>query len=414
VTYVLTLVHGTWARGAPWTQPGSPLRSHLESRLGPNISFRVFEWTGQNSHTARLTAGEDLRHDLHQALKTHPQAQHFLIGHSHGGNVILYALRDPVLKDQIAGVVTLGTPFLDCQPRELERRIRSLSYTLPVLAAPLFLFIVVALAVLVLDTASRLFGGFGDGVWMVLTIWVAMSVLVGGKDFVKWMHHRILESGGRWAKNRQRLVLAQLSPPFLPYLPILCLRFQGDEPGYGLWILDALSGLPALLSRGVVSAVSVFITAIGILPPALFALVIIDTETSWLGDWTSETILDGFLSLAFTVAWYLLILQLLMVVIPKLIRTHPLGFGPEAMLDYLVATVSVGPRPSGCTRISEEKYRLIRAVRTIGLRRALRYVFKLKIIHSAIYEYKPALERCAEWIGSFSNVSGPRGAGQPA
>ena len=48
----------------------------------------------------------------------HPDARHFIVAHSHGGNVALYAIRNPVIRLVIDGIVTLATPFLSARPRD--------------------------------------------------------------------------------------------------------------------------------------------------------------------------------------------------------------------------------------------------------------------------------------------------------
>lgn len=46
-------------------------------------------------------------------LRTHPADKHFIIAHSHGGNVVLQALlRSETVRDRIDGFIALGTPFL--------------------------------------------------------------------------------------------------------------------------------------------------------------------------------------------------------------------------------------------------------------------------------------------------------------
>ncbi len=93
-----------------------------------------FCWTGKNRHRDRLDAGSDLRQHLvdliqrNRAAGRHPE--HHVIAHSHGGNVALYALRprgdadDELLAD--VKLITLATPFLTMQKRELPRSLFAL------------------------------------------------------------------------------------------------------------------------------------------------------------------------------------------------------------------------------------------------------------------------------------------------
>ena len=124
---VVTLVHGTFGRlpghDAAWARDGSYLRRRLQEELGGDVVFVPFRWSGMNSPSARYRAAQRLRDHFHLTAERHPACGHYLVAHSHGGNVALYALRDAVagappsaLPD---GVVCLSTPFIASQPRPL-------------------------------------------------------------------------------------------------------------------------------------------------------------------------------------------------------------------------------------------------------------------------------------------------------
>jgi len=115
---VVTLVHGTFARHAPWMREGL-LWDRLKALPGTTL-FSRFCWTGSNSHTARLRAGEDLASHLRGLTDKFPNARHFIVGHSHGGNVMLYAMKDEALADRVTGLVTLATPFITVRRRKLH------------------------------------------------------------------------------------------------------------------------------------------------------------------------------------------------------------------------------------------------------------------------------------------------------
>jgi hypothetical protein len=115
---VLTLVHGTWARGAAWTRPESPFRIMIQDELCGLGAASVtvisdFEWSGLNRHEDRREAALALQCKLKTVLAGRPNAFHFLIGHSHGGNIILRAiLRWPRLQETLCGAICIATPFL--------------------------------------------------------------------------------------------------------------------------------------------------------------------------------------------------------------------------------------------------------------------------------------------------------------
>lgn len=107
----ITLVHGTFARGASWTQKGSNLRRFLSRTNERGIEFSVFEWSGRNTFSARRAAAEALYSHLVSQCDTHPDADHYVIAHSHGGNIAVDAL-DWRLADKVKGLICLCTPFL--------------------------------------------------------------------------------------------------------------------------------------------------------------------------------------------------------------------------------------------------------------------------------------------------------------
>jgi hypothetical protein len=113
----VTLVHVTGARHAPWTQPASQLRAALETAFPGRLTFSAFEWSGQNSFKARFRAAQALAEALKEDAQEHPDCHHFIIGHSHGGNVALWALGQRNLLERISGVACLSTPFFRLQKR---------------------------------------------------------------------------------------------------------------------------------------------------------------------------------------------------------------------------------------------------------------------------------------------------------
>jgi hypothetical protein len=117
--YHITLVHGTFAPNALWTKPGSVLRRYLREHIPGRIKFHRFRWSGWPSHLARDRAARCLRSHLSYRIKKYPDARHFVIAHSHGGNIACYAARDPALAEHLA-IVTLSTPFLVPRKRILS------------------------------------------------------------------------------------------------------------------------------------------------------------------------------------------------------------------------------------------------------------------------------------------------------
>jgi hypothetical protein len=118
--YHIALVHGTFAKNAPWTKPGSALRKYLVEHVPGRIEFHRFRWSGWPSHLARDNAACRLRAELSERIQNYPTARHCVIAHSHGGNIACYAARDPALAQHLDCIVTLSTPFLVSRHRSLS------------------------------------------------------------------------------------------------------------------------------------------------------------------------------------------------------------------------------------------------------------------------------------------------------
>jgi hypothetical protein len=50
----VTLIHGTFAKGALWTKEGSPLWRDLQNRFGCSALIDRFDWSGDNTVFGRL------------------------------------------------------------------------------------------------------------------------------------------------------------------------------------------------------------------------------------------------------------------------------------------------------------------------------------------------------------------------
>lgn len=120
---VITLIHGTFARGAPWTQPGSRLSQAVCDHFGGRVQLRRFDWSGKNSFRARARAAEELAADARSVAATYIGVPHYCIAHSHGGNVAIEAAIECRNKE-IDGLVCLATPVLTTAEREFSPLVR--------------------------------------------------------------------------------------------------------------------------------------------------------------------------------------------------------------------------------------------------------------------------------------------------
>lgn len=120
---VVTLVHGTFARGAPWTRAGSALSEAVTQHFGGRVQLRRFDWSGRNSFAARRNAASALAEDAAAVIAKHGRTPHYCIGHSHGGNVVIDAAL-ACNRGEIDGVVCLATPVLTARHRHFSPLVR--------------------------------------------------------------------------------------------------------------------------------------------------------------------------------------------------------------------------------------------------------------------------------------------------
>jgi len=133
----IILVHGTWGRGfdpdkearrkdgSPaeprWFEAGSKFRFAPSSGLSGLVQatdFSAFLWSGANSIEERRSAAARLAKTLDENVAAAaPEARHFIIAHSHGGNVALDA-RQAMSGDALnVHIITMATPFLSIYHR---------------------------------------------------------------------------------------------------------------------------------------------------------------------------------------------------------------------------------------------------------------------------------------------------------
>ncbi len=126
----LTLVHGTFSPFATWTMPDSNFSRMLRTSIleayritgcpSPTIVVSRVRWSGWNGLRARRNASHRLSEKLAEDVKQYPDSRHFVVSHSHGGNIAMYALRDPELASRISGIVCMATPFLRVHLRDSD------------------------------------------------------------------------------------------------------------------------------------------------------------------------------------------------------------------------------------------------------------------------------------------------------
>ena len=104
-SHTALLVHGTFARGHEWWQPGGSFHSYLKSNVRSDLysGGDRFEWSGGYSDAARDLAARDLRTWAEQRNLLGLD----LFGHSHGANVIMQSTKFGL---QAGALVLLSCP----------------------------------------------------------------------------------------------------------------------------------------------------------------------------------------------------------------------------------------------------------------------------------------------------------------
>ena len=249
---VFHLVHGTFARGAGWTEPDSPLCRNLWRMCGGRCRYERFLWSGENSHEARISAGAALADQLETSLADHPTAKHVVVAHSHGGNVTLYATRHQVVASGLAGIVCLATPFIRATAR------RPVLPYLAILSAMPAALLLTGLGVASFWGAIKAAGYerawfFGIGlVLTVLAVCYAYKYIRDGLEIA------------RATRAQAAAIVDAIAVPAAYATPILCVRAVGDEARNWLVGLQWTTVLMRLLYLGFTCFVVVFALAMAI------------------------------------------------------------------------------------------------------------------------------------------------------
>ena len=140
---IVTMVHGTWARGFlsrrascddPWYLPSSKPVQLLANKLATRGIHCIFaspgEWRGRNSLTDRLRCAAIVRRCQRRATTKFPDELRIVIAHSHGGTAALLGIRKMSASHRPDALFTLATPFIVSQKRsatDAERLLQSAS-----------------------------------------------------------------------------------------------------------------------------------------------------------------------------------------------------------------------------------------------------------------------------------------------
>lgn len=237
---IVTLIHGTWAPRSAWTLKGSWLRCFLANKLPGPIAFQIFDWGGRNRHGDRVHFARLLAAKITENSTACPRARHYLICHSHGGNVALYALRQSGLAELVSGIVCLNTPFT----APLRRNVSQLFSTVSGMAVG---YVLLTLTLLTAPLSLRLMTNGILNFFLLLVPVLVLGVLL------KWIARATLDILGTalsafkdWVIRRREDLILGLALPVNSKVPVLCIRNAGDEVGFAFDSLGGLVNFPFL------------------------------------------------------------------------------------------------------------------------------------------------------------------------
>jgi hypothetical protein len=329
-----------------------------------------------------LRAAERLKNHLQALLENFPGIPHFVIAHSHGGNVVFYTLQDETLRRKLAGVVTLATPFLQLTPRALPRFLLWLGLItggVALLVAGVHLVYRDGTAWVLVVTAVVLLG-------FTLCLLISISSVLAYR-VRKFRAVSLLKLRRREFLDEE---LRRFRHPPIDFEKLLILRPVGDEASGGLvaaqflsWaftsfmrFLEWVRKKALALWRGGVTVVGFVVLAVLIV--GLFGVKARELIPS-LGP--AEDLVGIIGSLFLSGGAVALGMAALMGTFLLLLATAP--FGWDAIFWSLFAATTAEPSPPGPSRVVQ-----------VGMD----LDDHTGLVHSRIYENSEAIREIANWI----------------
>ncbi len=239
----ISLIHGTFAKNAGWTEETSSFCKSIVAGLDIEATFSRPQWSGRNRAKDRIAAADELAASLNAARSADPDCLQIAIGHSHGGSVLAYALaRHPELAEFVASIF-LSTPFIDARPR------RNWFLTAMIVSFGFASVLIAAIAALESFLGFRYLPFVLDHIWLVTTF--DPTFMVSAIIFyfaVFWVGKAIISS------NPKRMART-ISTCRLPTGRYLFVRTTGDEAS---GVLSTAQFSSWAFSRLVQGATSIF------------------------------------------------------------------------------------------------------------------------------------------------------------
>jgi len=407
---ILHLVHGTFARDAEWIQPDSPLARTVVSSLGDNVNVEPFTWTGNNSHTARESAGTELAKKIRDFSQNSPGVPQYIIAHSHGGNVAAYALSDSEVSANIAGVACLGTPFIKARARDLAGS-RHLMQSILVASLLMVLLLVIGIAQQgfkiakdpekyqqqlneqMVETMTEMQNSgliknidlthdeavfTSPGAYMIWIIYFLLLALGIGwlliKPIIK-LWRFVMQNGLPSLGDLQSELIRKLTAVF-NNTPLLIVDARDDEAAWWLTAVIRVASLPYRIWKPTT------FTLAGIAVISILAVtpVFFETETSLSK--VQMLIFTALLLFSISTLFIYFAGWALSLIWPAIFRSHALGFGKDDFLQNFIVEITSTDTPEQSTQLSKR----IMPVSGRGLH------------HSRLYQDQQVLELVGNWF----------------
>lgn len=354
--------------------------------MGPNGVLSPFNWSGRNGHSARLSAGKELAAFLLSAREKYPGAKQFIVCHSHGGNVALYAHR--ILAQETSdptNIIALATPFIRIQPRRKSLLIARVGWLIFLALFPMILVLASGQPG-VFDALERTLPNPRPG----SVNWPLVGVFLGGWAFVVVALYWSIRA---YAKRHSRHLLEQLSWPDDGRINLLTASYRWDE---ARGLLRGLHGATTSFSRRIWNTIGVIVSAFA----AYAALTVYAAyfnqnlyESSFIMETTFLGRMPRAISLGLSTATITFLLALVGIVayLLNIFRGNPYGFGWERPSSTFIVDIQALDSPEGLRTQSEEHYRI-----PIGA-----FAKSNKgLAHSLIYEDPRIHQQIVKWITS--------------
>lgn len=357
---VVTLVHGTFFPNAEWTQTSSNFSNDLRKHL-LGVVLRRFQWSGENSPSARHQASFKLLFYLEAISNEFPDCEHYVVAHSHGGSVALYCLQNGELQPFVAGAICLNTPFLQYSLRDLEPLIFAAGGSLGIFA------------IVLIGTAFGPFVGLFVGGALLLTAisYSQAFACIWKEDAESWIARLKTEAPAvplLWVRNQDQL------PPYLRAIAL--------TTALPAWVWQIWATVTAVLAIGGMIVLLVLFVLPSMIWFAFTFNISLIPGAKVLTDFVEQMTISS-------IMWFMAAPLAMLVVLFASLGRRWFAFGSVGFADLFISvkTSDDPPAHSKCDRLSVKDSK--------GFWHSI-----LHFQHSRLYDNPLVAAQIAAWIGS--------------